>query len=151
VRLRVFAGHIGRLNAIGYSGLAQQQLDPNAAPDLKESFYLSESTEQSGNQYPSEDDVPGFATVTSEYYDAMIRLSQRIFRMLAMALGMDEHIFDAYSGADGTVSSTHGSTLRLVHYPSTKGRIEDTQFSCGAHTDFGFCKSRSNTQMLVDC
>ncbi len=127
----------------GYSGLGQQQLDPDAAPDMKESFYISENTATSGNLYPLEEDVPNFKAITSSYYDQMISLSQRIFRLLAPSLKLPSDAFDHYSGADGTMESTYGSTLRLVHYPST--RVTPTnhkagQLSCGAHTDFGTCK-----------
>jgi len=126
--------------ARGYSGLGQQQLDPNTAPDMKESFYISENTASSGNLYPSEHDAPNFRAITSSYYEQMISLSQRLFRLLAASLNLPSDTFDQYSGADGTIENTYGSTLRLVHYPSTRAvsmNHEAGQLSCGAHTDFG--------------
>jgi isopenicillin N synthase-like dioxygenase len=124
-------------NRSGYSGLCQQQLDPTGAPDMKESFYISENTPHSGNMYPTEEDVPNFRVVTSKYYDEMIRLSQCVFRLLASALSLPADTFDNYSGADGMIENTFGSTLRLVHYPPTKLESSSGQLSCGAHTDFG--------------
>lgn len=124
---------------LGYSGIENQQLDPKGLPDLKESFYISEDTKESGNLYPPEAIVPRFHRTTSTYYTKMVELSQRIFRLLALALGQKQDFFDHYSGADGTISSTFGSTLRLLHYPPARN-LQDGQLSCGAHTDFGTSK-----------
>ena len=121
---------------IGYSGLRNQQLGPKGLPDLKESFYISEDTDTSGNLYPPEDLLPGFREATSTYYKAMIILSQKLFRMLALGLGQVEDYFDHYSGADGTFSITFGSTLRPFHY-SPSVTSPEGEISCGAHTDFG--------------
>lgn len=125
----------------GYSGLCNQRLDPKGLPDLKESFYISEDTNTSGNLYPPEDLLPNFRETTSTYYETMIELCQQLFKILALALEQTEDFFDHYSGNDGTLSNTFGSTLRLVHYPPPKIRV-DRQLSCGAHTDFGSSRFR---------
>ena len=69
----------------------------------------------------------------------MVLLSQRVFRLFAMALGLPEVAFDNYTGTNGDDESTWGSTLRLVHYPPIERSANTDQIGYGAHTDFGTC------------
>ena len=69
-------------------------------------------------------------------------------QLLGLALGVNEHIFHSYSRMDDTASCTYSNSLRLVHYPPTKGQIENAQFSSGAHTDFGLNMYSNGTPVL---
>lgn len=129
--------HLLTCNLVGYSGVGGQQLDPRGLPDCKESFYISEDSDTSGNQYPCANTIKDFRAVTGECYDAMITLSQRVLRLLAGSLGLTPSYFDSYSGADGLGNGWKGSTLRLVHYPPKQSDSPPGQLACGAHTDFG--------------
>ena len=103
---------------------------------MKESFYISEDSPESGNQYPSETECTDFKEISSDYYNHMIKLSQHIFRLLALALDLPEQTFDSFSGADGNETGTRGSVLRLVHYPAIDKSVNGGDLGCGAHTDF---------------
>ena len=74
--------------------------------------------------------LPEFRTVLSDYYRAMSLLSRDLMRAFALALGLDEHWFDAR--IDREMSS-----LCLNHYPAPSGPPLPGQLRAGAHTDYG--------------
>ena len=74
--------------------------------------------------------LPEFRTVLSDYYLAMSLLSRDLMRVFALALGLDEHWFDAK--IDREMSS-----LCLNHYPAPSGPPLPGQLRAGAHTDYG--------------
>ncbi|KAI1322832.1 oxidoreductase [Xylariaceae sp. FL0255] len=121
----------------GYSPIGNQQLDPEGLPDLKESYYITKDFPGSGNMYPPSENLPAFRKTADKYYDAMIQLSQRLFRLLAASLPVDPDYFDGYSGVNRSAKSWTGSTLRLVHYPQRSQEVSERQMACGSHTDFG--------------
>ncbi|GAP91780.2 putative 2OG-Fe oxygenase [Rosellinia necatrix] len=121
----------------GYSPVGNQQLDPEGLPDLKESYYITKDFPGSGNMYPPSEKIPAFRRTADNYYDTMIQLSQRLFRLLAASLPVDPCYFDEYSGVNGSAASWTGSTLRLVHYPQRPQEVSERQMACGSHTDFG--------------
>ncbi len=74
--------------------------------------------------------LPEFRTVLSDYYRAMSFLSRDLMRVFALALGLEEHWFDAK--IDREMSS-----LCLNHYPAPSGPPLPGQLRAGAHTDYG--------------
>ncbi len=123
----------------GYEPLNGQRLEAGAPPDLKESFFL-------GADLPAEDprvvrkqfgrganlwpDLPGFRPVAEDYYATLAELGGRLYRGLALALGVAETYFDGFYADPVNV-------LRFIHYPEQPANPLPDQKGCGAHTDFG--------------
>ena len=77
------------------------------------------------NQWP---DFPGFKDDIKAYYDAVLALSQRLFKGFALALELPEDTFTRHV-------STPPSQLRLIHYPFNPEAPTDRP-GIGAHTDY---------------
>jgi isopenicillin N synthase-like dioxygenase len=77
-----------------------------------------------GNKWP---DLPGFKPAVQAYYAAVFDLGLHLLRAFALALGQDEHAFDAYV-------TCPPSKLRLIHYPLDP--CGDDALGIGAHTDY---------------
>jgi isopenicillin N synthase-like dioxygenase len=72
-------------------------------------------------------DLPGFRTDVDRYYNAALRLGTVVFHGFALALGLDEHFFDAFV-------TKPPSQLRLIHYPYNPDAQDAV--GIGAHTDY---------------
>jgi isopenicillin N synthase-like dioxygenase len=77
-----------------------------------------------GNKWP---ELPGFKPAVQAYYAAVFELGMHLLRAFALALGQDEHAFDAYV-------TCPPSKLRLIHYPLDP--CADDALGIGAHTDY---------------
>jgi isopenicillin N synthase-like dioxygenase len=77
-----------------------------------------------GNKWP---DLPGFQPAVQAYYTAVFDLGMHLLRAFALALGLDEHAFDAYV-------TCPPSKLRLIHYPLDP--CAEDALGIGAHTDY---------------
>jgi isopenicillin N synthase-like dioxygenase len=77
-----------------------------------------------GNKWPA---LTGFRAAVDAYYADVFALGRRLFQGFALALGQDEHAFDA-------LVTCPPSKLRLIHYPVDPG-AEDAP-GIGAHTDY---------------
>ncbi|SER40913.1 isopenicillin N synthase family dioxygenase [Actinokineospora terrae] len=85
--------------------------------------------------------LPEFRTVMMRSWDQLWGLSARIAAGMALSLGLDEHFFAQYEGAEL-------SDLRMVHYPPFSREahphapdgvsIDQTELGFGAHVDYGF-------------
>jgi isopenicillin N synthase-like dioxygenase len=113
----------------GFDPIGWQSLDVGMPPDVKESFYLG-NTSLGPNQWPDEVLVPGFRAACEAYSAAMHRVARRLMALFAQALGMAPHGFDGYM-RDPTC------TTRLLHYPPQPAAAAPGQIGCGAHTDWG--------------
>ncbi len=74
--------------------------------------------------------LPEAKPAFEDYYRAMSELAQRIMRLCALALDLDEHYFDPLVNA-------HISALRFLNYPELSNPPLPGQLRAGAHTDYG--------------
>lgn len=133
----------------GYTGMEEETLDPKnqRKGDTKEGFYLCDDIAETDprynpakftgpNQWPSKETCPDmkdpalFQKTMSEYFDRMSSLGLAVTRLIALALGLDEHRFD--QDFDQPLAA-----LRLLHYAAEKSAPDDGVFACGAHSDYG--------------
>ena len=124
----------------GYSGFAEEVLDPDLEGDLKESFNLgvergaddplvAAGTPLHGpNLWPAA--LPGFRETMDDYFAAMTDLGMTIAKGLALSLDLPADHFTRTLG-------NPMSLLRLLHYPPTAQRRSERQLGAGAHTDYG--------------
>jgi len=128
----------------GYNGLDGKHSCNNedgSGPDVKESFTVgterSESDDRKSspmhgpNQWPSEEDLPGWKQSIEEYWQNMTHVSILVMRGMALALGVDEDFF--LSRNDDTVSQ-----LVMIRYPPLPKGVARNGGRCGEHTDCGF-------------
>ncbi|MFO1039579.1 MAG: 2-oxoglutarate and iron-dependent oxygenase domain-containing protein [Geminicoccaceae bacterium] len=126
-------------NLRGYTKLLGENTDPTARGDLHEGFDLAldlpptDPDVQAGvfgygpNQWPS--DLPGFREALLAYHAAMIGFGRKIFGAFAIALDLDEGYFEPFI----TKPMAH---MRVLHYPSQDGPIDERQIGIGAHSDY---------------
>jgi isopenicillin N synthase-like dioxygenase len=94
--------------------------------DLKES--LDWGPEVPGFGWPTQ--PPELRDAFQEYFAAVSGLGERLRRLFALALGLQEDWFEpAFRG--------HSSSMRVVNYPPPEGEVEPGQLRAGAHTDYG--------------
>ncbi len=123
----------------GYTPLLGENTDPANKGDLHEGFDLAldlpatDPDVQAGvfgygpNQWP--EDLPGFREALMAYHGAAISFGTRIFQAFALALDLPEDFF-----ADKiTKPMAH---MRVLHYPSQDGEIDERQIGIGAHSDY---------------
>lgn len=88
----------------GYEGVGDQRLE-SAFTDRKEGFTIgAEFAErkrflQGPNQWPAEEECPGFRETMMEYFEALKGLSQTMFRLIALSLGLEERWLDEFAGS----------------------------------------------------
>jgi isopenicillin N synthase-like dioxygenase len=110
----------------------------DAPPDILESIEIGQdiplddpermkSTYMYGpNVWP---DIPGFPEVVYGYFQDMERLGRILYRVFALALGIDEFFFEP-------MTQKHIAQLRLLHYPAIEGPIDPNALASNRHIDF---------------
>jgi isopenicillin N synthase-like dioxygenase len=134
------AVHIDRSNHFrGYTPLLGENTNPDNQGDLHEVFDLAlelaaddpdvraGKTGYGPNQWPA--DLPGFREAVLAYYGAVRAFGEAVFRAFALALELDEAHFAPL------IDKPMGA-LRLLHYPSQDGPIDERQIGVGAHSDY---------------
>jgi isopenicillin N synthase-like dioxygenase len=124
----------------GYFPLQGETLDPDMAPDLKEGFDMGRHISphhigaienwplHAPNRFPEKPE--GFATQMQDYYDRLTGLGQKMMRLFAISLELEENHFDEMVDAPFSI-------LRLLHYPPQQVKSENKNLGAGAHTDYG--------------
>ncbi|MEM8731491.1 MAG: 2-oxoglutarate and iron-dependent oxygenase domain-containing protein [Pseudomonadota bacterium] len=125
----------------GYTGLLEENTDPDNNGDLHEAFDLSldlspdDPDAQKGiygwapNQWPESGEVDDFRTPIMAYHAALQHLSERLYRAFALSLDLDETFFDH-------MLTKPVAELRLLHYPPQAQATDDKQIGIGAHSDY---------------
>ena len=127
-------------NHRGFHPFAAEATNPDSTPDLKEAFdmgpelSLDDPDVRSGkpfhgpNVWP--ENIPGFRSTLTKYYNALIQLSETLCECFAIDLGMPDHAFVE-------PHSKPMAQLRLLHYPSLDPESYPNQMGAGEHTDYG--------------
>lgn len=114
----------------GYQGVMEENLDPAAPADLKQSFSMRNILAQP----PADDRWPSaaFRDLMQRFYAQALAAAHRLQQSMAQTLGLPHDYFtQSHSGQN--------VTLRLLHYPATGlPDPEPDQMGAGAHTDYGF-------------
>jgi len=130
----------------GYRALGIEALsygnDRRTPPDLKEYYHFGREiwpdepyfTGPEGRRYFIANLWPerpaGFREAAQRYYAEMERISLALMRLAALALGVDEHFFDAKI-------DRHITAMRLNFYPAQTAAPLPGQLRAGEHTDYG--------------
>jgi isopenicillin N synthase-like dioxygenase len=114
----------------GYQGVMEENLDPQAPADLKQSFSMRNILAQppADSRWPS----AAFRDLMQRFYAQTLAAAHRLQACMAHTLGLEpDHFIQSHSGEN--------VTLRLLHYPSTGlPAPQPGQMGAGAHTDYGF-------------
>ena len=120
----------------GYTGLLEENTDPDNNGDLHEAFDASLDLDPNDpdaslgvygwgvNQWP---ELDGFRDQVMSYHHAMRSLSEALYRGFALSLDLDEQFF-------APMLTKPISELRLLHYPP-QGTAADV-IGIGAHSDY---------------
>lgn len=126
---------------LGRYAVWTSDVNENDRPDLNEAFFIrkerppDDPVYASGrrflgpNQWPVEDDLPGFRAEILDYMLTLETLSQRFLPVAARALDLEPDWFDAAFDDSYYI-------LRLSHYPPVEA--EENQFGIAPHTDANF-------------
>lgn len=110
----------------GFNWGYEAALDPTGGDGQ---YYDLDGKTQKGNQWPQEQDLPGFYDAIRVYYGHILGLARHMFRLFALSLDLPETHFD--------LMLTHpGGIARLLHYPATTPGSEKDNVGLGAHSDY---------------
>ena len=118
----------------GYQGLLEENLDPMAPADLKETFTMRNivADPPPRERWPSD----RFRETMCDFYAHALACAHEIQRRMAGTLELPEDYFTR-------LHSGQNVTLRLLYYPANAapyplGDPDPAQMGAGAHTDYGF-------------
>ena len=110
---------------LGYSMVGDENVDPTAPKDLKESFNYNDMR-MPNKLWP---DLPGFLASGLDSIYVADRLTLSILRKFDKILDTGTTLEDAHKRPY--------NTTRVIHYPAYDGPIEDKQMRIGEHSDYG--------------
>jgi len=122
----------------GYVPMFEENLGDGDETDLKESYdlgvdlapdhpdVLAGKPFSAPNVWP---DMPMFKKAIGAYHHEMMVLGQRLVKLTALGLGLEEKYFD------DAMRDPVGN-LRLLHYPASEKA--PNVLGCGPHSDYGF-------------
>jgi len=111
---------------LGYSMVGDENVDPTAPKDIKESFNYNNSR-MKDSLWPTQ--IPFFKVTALNSIRVADALTIRILRLI-----------DSILGTDGILERTHQrpyNTTRIIHYPAYEGSLENKQMRIGEHSDYG--------------
>jgi isopenicillin N synthase-like dioxygenase len=110
---------------LGYSVVGDENVDPTAPKDMKESFNYN------NNRMPKElwPELDGFRKTALESIEIMDNLTIQILKKFDRILDCNTTLVDAHKEMY--------NTTRVIHYPAYNGFLEDKQMRIGEHSDYG--------------
>ncbi len=118
----------------GYIPMYADNVDPENTRDFKECFDFG-LNETSISPFFGPNLIPeqpaSFKETFEQYHDAMMTLSRRLIRAIALSLKLPADYFEKLQKKPITIQ-------RLLHYPPQKGKVTLEEIGIGAHTDYGF-------------
>lgn len=120
-------GYRSALENFGYQGLREENLDPDAPADLKETFTMRNILRRppADERWPSAE----FRELMQRFYRAAMDAGLHLQRQIAAALKLEPEFFARHHSGDNV-------TLRLLYYPASTSN-DARQLGAGAHTDYG--------------
>ncbi len=127
--------HDWPVNGVGYLPFKNRKLPARNTGNLNEAF-LIKCDHQLGfddNQWPNEDELPGFRACVVDYSLALETLGRQLLPIFATALEMPSTFFE-----QAFKSPTY--RLRMTHYPAVDALDnEGDSFGIAPHVDTTFC------------
>lgn len=133
-----------KLGGVGYLPVGERKLPRRRKGNLNEAFLLKSGRDidcMDDNQWPDEQQLPGFREAVLRYATALETLARRLLPLYARALGVADDFF-----AKGFESPFW--RLRLSHYPASESRTsfsgenglttDDLDFGIAPHVDTSF-------------
>ena len=111
---------------LGYSIVGDENVDPTAPKDMKESFNYN-NQRMPEHLWPTE--LNGFKANALQSVDIADRLTLKILSMFDEILKCGSTLVDAHMKPF--------NTTRVIHYPAYTGKLEDRQMRIGEHSDYG--------------
>ena len=113
-------------NNLGYSMVGDENVDPTAPKDIKESFNYNNSR-MPEELWPT--GINGFKATALQSIDIADKLTLKILAKFDTILDCGTTLVDAHLKPY--------NTTRVIHYPAYTGPIEDKQMRIGEHSDYG--------------
>ena len=110
---------------LGYSMVGDENVDPTAPKDLKESFNYN-NTRMPNELWP---DISGFSASALDSIYVADRLTLNILGKFDTILDTGTTLVDAHQQPY--------NTTRVIHYPAYDGPIKEKQMRIGEHSDYG--------------
>ena len=135
-KVKINHAHRGYM-AMASSVIVTSSIEKATKPNLSESFMLMHEVTpgqevfplDGPNQWPVE--PAGFHAAIAAYDASLRLLSERMTRMIAVALGLEPAALDPLFERPTTF-------LRLLHYPPSRASEDEKQYGSAPHTDYGF-------------
>ena len=111
---------------LGYSVVGDENVDPTAPKDMKESFNYN-NQRMPEHLWPTE--LVGFKATALQSVDIADNLTLRVLSMFDEILKCGSTLVDAHLKPF--------NTTRVIHYPAYTGPLEERQMRIGEHSDYG--------------
>ena len=113
-------------NNLGYSMVGDENVDPTAPKDIKESFNYNNSR-MPEELWPT--GINGFKATALQSIDIADKLTLKILEKFDTILDCGTSLVDAHLKPY--------NTTRVIHYPASTGKLKDRQLRIGEHSDYG--------------
>ena len=113
-------------NNLGYSMVGDENVDPIAPKDIKESFNYN-NARMPEELWPT--GINGFKATALQSIDIADKLTLKILAKFDTILECGTTLVDAHLKPY--------NTTRVIHYPAYTGPLEDKQMRIGEHSDYG--------------
>mmetsp|Transcript_1347 Transcript_1347/g.2755 ORF Transcript_1347/g.2755 Transcript_1347/m.2755 type:complete len:323 (-) Transcript_1347:2137-3105(-) len=120
----------------GYTVIGEETLDVESSTvgDTREGLYYRRSSPgnplDGQNQWPGEEDVPGYRSAVERYMDELTKLGYRLLELVSLSLGFDKSYLNAFFKEPMI-------TLRPLKYQPVDSDERTGIYGAGKHTDYG--------------